>query len=527
MFSLPYQLVARRVAELAGAWAAVWLLRLGLRFVKYRSFRHLPGPSYASLLWGHEWALYNSPPGQLYAEWRKRYGPVVQFDGCFGRTMLSVTDPRAVQHILVDRVYDWPKPEGARQWFLQLLGAGLLYVEGEEAHQRQRHAIAPALTAQAIRDLTPGFFRMATKVADKWDEQIQAAPNNWVDIDVMFWANRLSLDVIGLIGFSYDFQSCLGEKLHPVAEALERLTNSSASFSAFVMKALVWQFPSILRMPSEKGKYIVRNREALGDIASTVWQQATEAGDDGSADNTLLSRLIKENRNKNPAERMDENEIRDQIRTLISAGYETVSCIMAWALYELACSPDAQAKLRDELPPNDPDFDAVHFELPFLDAVLKETLRLHPPILELHHVAGKSQTLPLSAPLPGTDVREVPVPKGTILAIPVNVVQQDPAVWGPDAHVFRPERWLELKDKQKGGSKLHEYDLLSFSRGPRMCLGRIFADAEIKAMLVTLVRQFQLAPAADIEAFQSFVIRPRVRGEKESTLPIRVSPIQS
>ena len=47
--------------------------------------------------------------------------------------------------------------------------------------------------------------------------------------------------------------------------------------------------------------------------------------------------------------------------------------------------------------------------------------------------------VPLSAPLPGTDVREVPVPKGTILAIPVNVVQQDPAVWGPDAHAFRPD----------------------------------------------------------------------------------------
>lgn len=201
--------------------------------------------------------------------------------------MLSVTDPRAVQHVLVDKVYDWPKPEGARQWFLQLLGAGLLYVEGanlsewrvpasetitgEEAHQRQRHAISPALTyvsslsqsqpssetstssPQAIRGLAPGFFRMASKVSDNWDAQIQAAPGDWKDIDVMFWANRLSLDTIGtclnmppthnanrtlpgLIGFSYDFQSCAGEALHPVAEALERLTNSSSSFSAFVMK---------------------------------------------------------------------------------------------------------------------------------------------------------------------------------------------------------------------------------------------------------------------------------------------------
>lgn len=186
----------------------------------------------------------------------------------------------------------------------------------------------------------------------------------------------------------------------------------------------------------------------------------------------------------------------------------------------------------------------MHTELEYLDAVLKETLRLHPPILELHHVvcsavshhgklltvrpqAAKSQTLPLSEPLPGTSIREVPVPKGTILAVPVNVVQQDPAVWGPDAHLFRPERWLELRRQGPGSAKAHAHELLSFSRGPRMCLGRVFADVEIKALLVTLVRQFEFAPLREIEAFQSFVIRPRVKGELESTLPLRVSLVRS
>lgn len=82
--SLDYSTILRRVAELAGAFTAVWVLRLGLRFIKYRAFRHLPGPPASSLLWGHEWELASSPPGQLYAQWRKQYGHIVQFDGCFG-----------------------------------------------------------------------------------------------------------------------------------------------------------------------------------------------------------------------------------------------------------------------------------------------------------------------------------------------------------------------------------------------------------------------------------------------------------
>ncbi|KAH7104721.1 cytochrome P450 [Auriculariales sp. MPI-PUGE-AT-0066] len=526
--ALASSVLFRRLVELGGAFVSVWLLRLALRFHKYRSFRHIPGPPVGHLVWGHEWQMYNSPPGSLYADWAQKYGRLVQFDGCFGHAMLSVTDPRAIQEILVDDVYAWPKPEGARQWFLQLLGAGLLYVEGEEEHQRQRHAIAPALSAQHIRSLTPSFFRMATIVADKWDAQIQAAPGDSADIDVQFWANRLSLDNIGSIGFSIDFGSLENEKLHPVAEALDHLTNSSTSFAAFAMKALVWQFPQILRMPSEKGNYIRSNKKALGDIASNVWNSASAANEDEQDGSTLLSRLIQENHNKDPRERLEESEIRDQIATLISAGYETVSCIMAWVLYELACNQDAQSKLREELPPADPAFEKVHGELKYLDAVFMETVRLHPPILELHHVAGKSQVLPLSAPLPGTSVHEVPVPKGTIVAIPVNVVHQDPSIFGPDAHLFRPERWLEQRENG-GGRKLSEKDILSFSRGPRHCLGRIFADVEIKAFVVTLVRQFKFSPipGKEIEDFQSFVIRPRVKGEKDSTLPLRVSLVQS
>jgi len=70
-------------------------------------------------------------------------------------------------------------------------------------------------------------------------------------------------------------------------------------------------------------------------------------------------------------------------------------------------------------------------------------------------------SIPLEEPLPGTKDTHIMIPKGTLLAIPLNVIHQDAKVWGPDAHIFRPERWLERKRCQIR----HKHELLTFSEG--------------------------------------------------------------
>lgn len=103
--------------------------------------------------------------------------------------------------------------------------------------------------------------------------------------------------------------------------------------------------------------------------------------------------------------------------------------------------------------------------------------------------AAQNDDMPLSQPIQGTSESHVYVPKGTIIAIPVNVVQEDPTVWGQDAAEFKPERWMEINKKTEAGhNKQHQLELLAFSRGPRKCLGRVFADAEIKVRSRFLVR---------------------------------------
>lgn len=124
--------------------------------------RDVPGPSPPSWLWGSEWEMYSSEPGQKYLEWYNQFGRIVKFRGVLGvsfpisfrpfshsrayakSTFLSLADPLAIQYILGHQHgYEFPKPVGERQFFLTLLGKGMIWAEGE-AHSRQRRILSPA-----------------------------------------------------------------------------------------------------------------------------------------------------------------------------------------------------------------------------------------------------------------------------------------------------------------------------------------------------------------------------------------------
>lgn len=161
-------------------------------------------------------------------------------------------------------------------------------------------------------------------------------------------------------------------------------------------------------------------------------------------------------------------------------------------MYELATHPVIQESLREAIQAynscgvaSESDLNAAPGpksiqDLPLLDAVLKETLRLHPPILENHHEvraipskvhrspvrrqftlcqqASESIRIPLSKSLPGSADKDMVVAKGVLIVIPINVLHTHPDVWGPDAMEFRPDRWMIQ-------THLDKYNLMAFSAG--------------------------------------------------------------
>ncbi|KAK7448082.1 hypothetical protein VKT23_013839 [Stygiomarasmius scandens] len=193
---------------------------------------------------------------------------------------------------------------------------------------------------------------------------------------------------------------------------------------------------------------------------------------------------------------------------------------LMWALVELCLKPEIQDKLRRELArlnaestAVDPTWDQLtaSTDFPYLDAVVHETLRMHPPLSETTRMVIP---LILSFKSSSGETMGVAIPKGAILSVPIRVINHSEAFWGADGKEFRPERWLE------NGAGIPE--------AAREVSGKGFAIAEFKAVLSVLICNyiFEFPDGKDvipkIEVHQSILPRPKIEGQQGARVPLRV-----
>jgi cytochrome P450 len=165
---------------------------------------------------------------------------------------------------------------------------------------------------------------------------------------------------------------------------------------------------------------------------------------------------------------MSDAAIRDNMITALIAGHETSVVSLCWGLYWLHREPRRLDLLLEELAPLGPDADPLDYtRLPFLDAVVKETLRLWPVVTDINRV--------LAQPM---ELGGYELPAGTNIAAASAVLHYEPDLY-PDAEAFRPERFLERR------FATHEY--MPFGGGERMCPGSHYAVFELKIVLATLL----------------------------------------
>jgi len=233
----------------------------------------------------------------------------------------------------------------------------------------------------------------------------------------------------------------------------------------------------------------------------------------------LLSLLIKSNIASDTAEnmRMSDSEVLSQIPTFLLAGNETVSAAVSWTLFALCCQPAVQAKLRTELrtcPTDSPTMEQLN-TLPYLEAVVREVLRLYAPVSSTQRIAEHDAEIPLQKPF--TDKRGVlqstiRVSKGDLVTIPIRLLNRSTELWGENANEFRPERWEDVPEAVNGLPSVYGH-LLTFIAGAHACIGYRFSVVEMKALLFTLLRgfEFELAlPAEDIVRTSTVVGRPGI-----------------
>ncbi|KAI0633801.1 cytochrome P450 [Trametes polyzona] len=531
---------------------AAALLYVGWRLYRFWSFvyrtplRNLPGPPVSSWIYGNQPDIERVDDTLQPDLWFARYGKNFVDRDFFMRPRVWTLDPRAIQHVLT-HADDFPKPPEANVLLRMLLGRGILTAYGDE-HKFQRRILNPAFGPAQIRNLTSIFVDKSVELRNIWQDM---AKRGSAKIDVAQYLSRMTLDVIGLAGFGYHFNALNAEgSSNELSNAFRQIFTTAPSFSS-VGPLLRAMFP-IFRVFSNRRVQTVNNsaqvfqsvgarlvaerKAAILHAASEKNLQGIERKDLQGRD--LLTLLMKANMAKDIPEelRLSDADVINQIPTFLLAGHETTSSSSNWALYLLSRYPAVQKKLREELLSLDtesPTMDEL-LSLPYLDGVVRETLRLHSAVGMLIRVATKDAVLPLSEPFTdryGKTQHEIRIAKGNEVVIPILALHRSKAIWGEDALEFRPERWHEPSDAVAAIPGVWGH-LLTFIGGPRACIGYRFSLVELKAILFVLLRalEFELAvPAEDVIAKTGTANRPSLKSEPEkgAQMPLIVKPYKN
>ncbi|TDL20681.1 cytochrome P450 [Rickenella mellea] len=542
----------------AGAIALYYLFKVVRLFVRpvFSPLRDLPGPKTYNLILGHLGYIHKSEnsPGELREKWVEEYGKTFVYKGFVNTDQIFTVDLRALNHILTHAsVYQ--KPAQGRKNLARILGNGILVTEGEK-HRQQRRVMNPSFSPASIRELTPVFFRKAIQLRDIWKSALfkDNAPKR---IDIMSWLSRTTLDIVGLAvhlerwlryrtGFDYKFHSLtVDQEPNELSKALSTLFHADGVIRLIpILKAI---FPILHHIPTKRtremdhalktmhriGEGLIsdRKRQLLGQDSmdkSKNGDALHEDENDVLSGEDLLSALMKANMDTDVPEqqRMSDEDVLYQIPTFFVAGHETTSSETMWCLHALSYLPEIQAKLREELltvqtdTPSMAELDA----LPYLDVVMRETLRLHAAVPATFRQAAVDDVIPLSEPYKDRkgqlryEIRQV-YPHGC-MAIS--------AIWGDDVLDFKPERWFNLPDAVNSIPGVWG-SLLTFLGGSRSCIGYRFALIEMKALLFTLIRAFEFTaavPKSEIQTRSIVVQRPYLRSDKDgpAQMPLIIKP---
>ncbi|EEB91212.1 hypothetical protein MPER_10464 [Moniliophthora perniciosa FA553] len=405
----------------------------------------------------------------------------------------------------------------------------------------------PAFGPAQIRDMTEIFMEKSAQLRDAWAAQINK-DSGVVTVNALSWLSKITLDVIGHAGFDYQFNALSG-KPNEFNEAFTHIMESGNYITPGLgLKIFV---PSIRSFP-EPDRFLRQAQATSARIGRELLEQRKDmvsGGKDGYG-RDLLSLLIRSHARSDLADKsqaVGTGRTRPmvllsqstEVPTFLAAGHETTSTATTFTLFALSSSSSAieiQSKLRAELlsvPTDNPTMDELN-ALPYLDCVVRESLRLYAPVPTTNRVAMRDDIIPLAAPYQdkyGAWHDEFRVRRGQEIQISIFAINRDTEIWESDATEFRPERWNNLPESVKEIPGIWG-NMVTFLGGPHACIGWRFAlveDVRMKALLFVLIRAFEFELAIqeeDVLIKRAFPVhRPFVKGVGNG-LPLNVRLVQ-
>jgi len=417
------------------------------------------------------------PIGFLHASARA-YGTLTHVR-MLGRDYYLVSDPQDIEELLVRQSNKIRKDEFTRRTLSRVLGKGLVTSE-DELWRKQRRLVSFAFTPVRIRSYADVMVTCAARELQNW-----RAGSVFNLHEAM---SRLTLDVVAATLFAAEVDDTARQVAHDISVFNEYLANSP--------EALL-NLP--LNLPTPR---LRRFTAALRSMDGILFRLIAERRAQPQAGRDLLSALLEAC--DADGTRMNDQQLRDECVTLFIAGHETTALALVHAFHLLATHPEVERRFRAELTsvlggraPSYEDFKA----LPYTTAILKESLRLYPPVW----VLGREVKEPLS--LHGYAL----APSAQLLFSPY-IVHRDSRYF-PEPEAFRPERWEALTDTQSE-TNLPKLAYFPFGGGPRVCIGNHFAMLEAVLLMAAVGQQvrFELQPRSQLQFSPAVTLRPKGSG---------------
>ena len=403
----------------------------------------------------------------------REYGDIVRFH-VMGQERILLNHPDWINQVLVIQHNKFHKSELTRRVTARMLGQGLLISEGE-FWRRQRRLAQPAFHRSRVNEYASTMLELTEAHLRNWHDAQER------NIGQEMTALTLAIAVRTLFG------ATLPEQARGVGQAMTFLMRYSLRRQRLPFRIPeTWPTPNNLRA----------NRE-LEFIDSLVYGIISERQAEGSSNhhNDLLALLM--GAMDEDGTQMTRQQLHDETMTLFLAGHETTAQMLTWTWYALSQNPAVETRLEEELS-GVLGTRAIEVadvpRLPYLHAVINESLRLYPPA----YIMAREVVEPCE--IGGYTLR----PTSTII-FSQWVMQRDPRFY-EDPEAFRPERWLDgLADRLPAGA------YFPFGDGPRRCIGQGFALLEAAVVIATLARRFRfrLAPCKPVLPEPLVTLRPR------------------
>ncbi len=360
-----------------------------------------------------------------------------------------------------------------------LTGRGLLTSEGE-FWRRQRRFAQPAFHRHRLQRMAGTMTAATGEMLDRWERHLAQRPSEPLEISAEM--SRLTLGIVSRTLFSTDVSG----EAEGVGKALEfALQDGFSRVGRFV--ALPFGVPTAANR---------RHLAAIRTLDRIVYGLIDGRLRSGEKKDDLLGMLL-EARDEEAGEGMGRKQLRDEVMTILSAGYETTARALTWTFYLMDKNPEAAERLREELENVLGSRAPTYEDLPRLEYTgrfIQESMRLYPPVWGLARLAREDD-----------EIGGCHIPKASRLIISAYITHRHPELWG-SPEIFDPERFTP--ERSEGRPK---YAYFPFGGGPRRCIGVNFATMEAALVVAMVARRFglSLVPGHRVETEPSFTLRPR------------------